>query len=219
MLSRGEARRFYDRFGARQDRQAFYEDAAVDVLVENGSFESARSVVEFGCGTGRFAERLLRDHLDARAEYRGFDQSVTMVDLARARVGEFGSRAEIVQTDGSVELDLAAGCCDRFVSNYVIEILAPEDRAALIAEAYRLLVPGGLLGLITVTHGCSLVSQAVMGIWHAVHNLRPRSVGGCEPIVARELLAEDRWVVEHGRVLSRWGIASEILVARRREAS
>ena len=48
-----QARAFYDRFGARQDRQAFYEDA----------FERARGVPEFGCGTGRFAEVLVAERL------------------------------------------------------------------------------------------------------------------------------------------------------------
>lgn len=214
-FSPGEARRFYDRFGARQDRQAFYEDAALDVLVAKGAFESARAVVELGCGTGRFAERLLRHHLGPRATYRGFDQSGTMVALARSRIAEFGRRGEVVQTDGSMTLALAAGSCDRFVATYVIEILARPDREALVAEAHRLLEPGGRLCLAAITPGCSLVSQAVMGVWNAVHRLRPAIVGGCRPVVARELVDDGRWRVEHREVLSRWGIASEILVAAR----
>ncbi len=217
-LSRGEARRFYDRFGARQDRQAFYEDAALDVLVERGGFESARAVVEFGCGTGRFAERLLRERLGEEATYRGFDQSATMVALARSRIAAFGRRAEVFRTDGSMALDLQAGSCDRFVSSYVIEILSPSDRAALVNEAHRLLEPGGRLCLIVITPGHSPLSRAVMGVWNAVYSLRPRTFGGCRPVVGAELLDEARWRIEHRQVISRWGIASEILVARRREA-
>jgi hypothetical protein len=50
-LSHHEAKAFYDRFGARQDGQAFYEDGALQELVRHARFAHAREVVEFGCGT------------------------------------------------------------------------------------------------------------------------------------------------------------------------
>ena len=52
-LSPAQARAVYDRVGASQDRQGWYEKAAVDEAVAHGAFETARSVVEVGCGTGR----------------------------------------------------------------------------------------------------------------------------------------------------------------------
>lgn len=218
MFTRTEARSFYDRFGARQDRQGFYEDAALDVLVAHSAFESARAVVELGCGTGRFAERLLDGPLAAHATYRGYDLSETMVSLARSRIARFGERAAVELTDGSIELALPAASCDRFVANYVIEILPEPERRALVAEAHRLLEPGGRLGLVTITPGCSLVSRAVMGVWNAVHTWRPQTVGGCRAITLDELLDDAAlWSLEHRRVLSRWGIASEVVVARKRE--
>lgn len=51
-LTREEARTFYDRFGSRQDKQAFYEDPAVSVLIDQARFADAWRVVEFGGGTG-----------------------------------------------------------------------------------------------------------------------------------------------------------------------
>jgi hypothetical protein len=54
MLSHEEARAFYDWFGARQDSQRFYEDPALCDLLGHADFGEARSVFEFGCGTGRF---------------------------------------------------------------------------------------------------------------------------------------------------------------------
>ena len=54
-LSHEEAQRFYDRFGAKQDWQRFYEDRAISELVAHGALADAQSVVEFGCGTGRIA--------------------------------------------------------------------------------------------------------------------------------------------------------------------
>ena len=86
MLDRGQVRAFYDRFGARQDAQAFYEDAALTELVLHADFEAAGRVYELGCGTGRFARRLLERHLPDGATYLGVDLSATMVELARGRL-------------------------------------------------------------------------------------------------------------------------------------
>ncbi len=52
-LTRNEAQRYYDRFGSWQDRQGFYEDPALDLLMKLGKFSEATNVFEFGCGTGR----------------------------------------------------------------------------------------------------------------------------------------------------------------------
>ena len=58
-LTPAQAMQFYDRMGARQDWSRFYEAAAIDRMIEQGDFGNAQRVVEFGCGTGRIAERLL----------------------------------------------------------------------------------------------------------------------------------------------------------------
>ena len=55
MSDRRSLRRPYDRIGRSQDTQRFYEDPPTDHLWEFTDFETAASVVELGCGTGRFA--------------------------------------------------------------------------------------------------------------------------------------------------------------------
>lgn len=71
MLTHAEARAVYDRFGARQDRQSFYEDEALADLLAHLAFREAQAVFEFGCGTGRLAKTLLDNHLPATAYYVG----------------------------------------------------------------------------------------------------------------------------------------------------
>jgi hypothetical protein len=39
VLTHSQAQAFYDRFGKRQDSQAFFEDAALDELISHGAFE------------------------------------------------------------------------------------------------------------------------------------------------------------------------------------
>ncbi len=147
ILSKEAARAFYDRLGARQDSQAFYEDTATADLIAQAAFDEAEAEFEFGCCTGRFAERLLESHLPARCSYRALDFSPTMVGLAGARLGRWGGRAEVVLTDGSVALEAADDGYDRFVSNYVLDLLGDADIGALLDEAHRILRPGGLLCL------------------------------------------------------------------------
>jgi trans-aconitate methyltransferase len=66
-LSPAAARSVYDCIGRAQDAQAFFEDKATDELVAHLKLESARSVFEFGCGTGRFAASLIARHLSEEA--------------------------------------------------------------------------------------------------------------------------------------------------------
>lgn len=50
-LTKEEVEKFYDRFGAKQDKQNHYEDAALADLLKHARFDVAHTVVEFGSGT------------------------------------------------------------------------------------------------------------------------------------------------------------------------
>lgn len=214
VLSHAEAKAFYDRFGAKQDLQRVYEDPAIDALLAHAGFASARSVVEFGCGTGRLAERLLGRALPADARYLGVDVSATMIGLARDRLARFGERARVVQTDGAPALPAAAGACDRFVSTYVLDLLADDDIAAVLAEARRLLAPGGRLCLVSLTFGRTVASRLLCSAWSGLHALRPQLVGGCRPIRLPDHLG-GAWRLEHHEVICTLGICSELVIASR----
>ncbi len=213
-LSHDEARRFYDRFGARQDRQGFYENPALADLVAHLDLGEATALAEFGCGTGRLAADLLARHLPADARYLGIDISATMVGLARARLARFGDRARVERSAGPAVLDAADASFDRFVVTYVLDLLSDDDARAVVAEARRLLVPGGLLGLVGLTHGFTPASRVVEGLWRAAYRISPRLVGGCRPIDLTAPLGRD-WQITHHRRLSAFGVPSEVLVARR----
>lgn len=216
VLSTEQARRVYDRIGARQDTQSFYERPALDRMVRAADFGNARSVVELGCGTGSFAKRLLERELPPDATYAGFDVSPTMVGLARDRLEAFGGRASVNLTEGSVQLPVAEGSGDRFVSNYVLDLLPEPTVRDVMAEAARVLRPGGRLCLVSLTFGCTVVSKGVIAVWRAVHRLSPVLTGGCRPITLDRFVHAEAWrVLEEATVVS-WGVPSEVLVAERR---
>jgi ubiquinone/menaquinone biosynthesis C-methylase UbiE len=215
MLSHQQAKAFYDRFGKKQDWQNFYEDIATEALIQNIEFPNATAVLEFGCGTGRFGEKLLQEHLPPNSRYVGIDISDTMAALARKRLARFGARAEVHLTDGSPQFDFGAAAFDRFVSNYVLDLLTLEDIRAVLREAWRVLSEGGLLGLTSLTHGFTATSCIVERIWTALHTIRPELVGGCRPINLMEFVAEPSWKVRYDREFCKYGIPSEVLVAEK----
>lgn len=219
VLSHQDARRVYDRIGSLQDSQAFYEDRATNELLHHGDFGSAEDLFELGCGTGRFAQRLFEGLLSPNAHYRGVDISPKMVSLAQARLAPYGSRAQVSLVEGGVPFAEPAESCDRFVSNYVLDLLSEEDILGVLREAHRMLRPGGLLCLTGLSTGVGPLSRAVAGIWSWVQALQPSLVGGCRPVDVLPLLDEALWEVRHHAKVVAMGVTSEVLVAKRRAGS
>jgi SAM-dependent methyltransferase len=213
-LTPDQARAVYNRIGRLQDWQSFYESKALDDLIAHGEFGSARSVFELGCGTGSFARRLLRDHLRSDASYLGVDVSDTMVGLATARLGEWSDRSRILHTDGELPLPGADASFDRFVANYVFDLLGEDYSARVLEEAGRLLSDGGLLCIASLTRGRSRAERAVTATWGWVWAHTPSLVGGCRPIEVVRMLGSE-WSLLHRRVVSSFAIPTEVVIARR----
>jgi len=217
VLSHKGARRAYDRIGSLQDSQSFYEDRATNALLRHGDFDSAEAVFEFGCGTGRFALRLLTEFLSANACYRGVDISPKMVSLAQARLASYSpQRARVVLTEGDPPVDEPPEAYDRFVSNFVFDLLSEEEIRGVLREARRMLRPGGLLCLAGLSTGVGPLSRVVAKILSWIQAHRPSVIGGCRPIDLLPFLPAAAWQVRYNAKLVAFGITSEALVAQRR---
>jgi len=212
VLDYAAAQAYYDRFGKKQDSQGFYEDPALDELIAHAGLHDARSAFEFGCGTGKFADRILRNHLPLSANYLGCDISPVMVGLADRRLEAYGERARVVLTEGSVRFPLPDRSVDRIVSSYVLDLLSEEDIRHFLSESHRVLGVGGRICLASLTRGATLASRIVSSLWMAVFRVRPSLVGGCRPIRLESYVDDDHWQVEHQRVLTPFGVPSEVLI-------
>lgn len=216
-LSHAEARRFYDRLGARQDWQWPFEQPARDAMVKHLALDSARSVFEFGSGTGRFAKDLLERWLPLEARYVAVDSSDTMLRLSRKSLMRFGSRVEVQSNHGEIGFESDDGSFDRWLSTYVLDLLSEADIAAALCEAHRLLARGGLLGLVSLAHGATPLSQRIERLWMAMNRRNPAATGGCRPLELLDHLPRDQWEVRHHERVTRLGITSEVVVAERIE--
>ena len=173
VLSRREARRTDDRIGSLKNTQAFYEDRATDVLLRHGSFNSAKNVSAFGCGTGHFALRLFTDFLSSEACCRGVAVSRKLISLAQERLEPYSKRAQVVLAEGDASIDESLESCDRLLSNYVFDLLSEEAIQNVLREAHRILRPGGLLGPSGLSASVGPVSRAVAKAWNWIQANRP----------------------------------------------
>jgi ubiquinone/menaquinone biosynthesis C-methylase UbiE len=213
-LTAAQARRVYDRIGRSQDLQV-YERRAIDDLLAHADFEHATAVLELGHGTGALAKRLLDRLLPAEASYVGIDVSPRMHELAEERIGAYAGRVDLRVTDGSLPLPFSDNCCDRFLATYVLDLLSEHEVDAALQEAGRLLTPGGLLCLVSLTPGATRTARAVTAIWERLWSLRPELVGGCRPIRLIDHLDPARWATRQHAVVTTFAVSSEILIAAR----
>ena len=90
---------------------------------------------------------------------------------------------------------------------------------ALIDEAARLLAPGGLITLVSLTNGTTTTSRIVCSAWNAIAHRWPSLVGGCRPIELKDLITGPKWSVLLMEVLVCLGVPSEVLLAQRNAAT
>lgn len=212
VLTPSEAQAYYDRFGKKQDSQGFYEDPAMDHLIAHSAFQDGQEVFEFGCGTGKFAARLLQTYLPASATYLGSDISPVMIGLATQRLAKYADRAKVLRSDGTISFPLPNHSVDRVISSYVLDLLSDSDIRIFFLEAQRTLRPGGRLCLASLTYGITFWSRIVSSLWTAVFRIRPSIVGGCRPVHLDAYVDREHWETDHREILTPFGVPSEVLV-------
>jgi ubiquinone/menaquinone biosynthesis C-methylase UbiE len=214
-LDQEKLRRFYDRFGKKQDKQGFYEDAPLDALIRQSDFRSAQAVFEIGCGTGKFAARLLSHHLQDTARYIGVDISSTMVELARNRLKPWAQRVQIHQSDGSFDFGSYGGPFDRIVATYVFDLLSRRQIDDAFNGAHAVAKKGALLCIAGLTKGIGPFPRATSKLWELIYNVNPYIVGGCRPLLLEGIFhahARD-WRITHRAVVVSATVPSEVITA------
>ncbi|MHA3018933.1 class I SAM-dependent methyltransferase [Mycobacterium sp. BMJ-28] len=113
-----------------------------ELIAQAGLFAGAR-VLEIGCGTGNLTSRVRRSQ--SSSQVTGIDPDPRA--LARARKKCPGVTFE---KGYAQRLPFGDGAFDRVLSSMMLHHLDPEAKGAALAEAFRVLTPGGSLHIVDV---------------------------------------------------------------------
>lgn len=130
--------RWYDVVARLTTRETTFKRA----LLRQAAIEDGHRVLDLGCGTGTLAIRIRQAHPGAAVV--GIDGDPEILEIARRKAAR--ARAEIRFRHARAEsLPFPDSSFDRVVSSLFFHHLTPTGRRAAIAEAYRVMEPGGEL--------------------------------------------------------------------------
>jgi ubiquinone/menaquinone biosynthesis C-methylase UbiE len=112
-----------------------------DRIVELAEPTAGETAVDVGAGTGLLTLALAQRGVQVWA----VDISPAMGDYLRAKAASAGSGTVDTVVGSAVSLPLVDGCADLVVSNYCFHHLSQADKRRALAEAHRVLRPGGRL--------------------------------------------------------------------------
>ncbi len=112
-----------------------------DALATCQEMTGARRILEIGCGTGNVALRVGEVH--SAAQVTGIDPDPRALAIARRKAR---ARTGLTFDQGyAQELPYPDGAFDRVLSSMMLHHLDDRAKAAAVAEAFRVIEPGGML--------------------------------------------------------------------------
>jgi len=114
------------------------------LLLRDMDFKENPKVLDLACGTGLSTFQLI-DWLDGVGEFHGLDFSSEMIRRAEANASELGYSVDFLVGDAE-ELDYPDDSFDAIISNMSFQMF--PDKLKALKEAFRILKPGGMFGLL-----------------------------------------------------------------------
>ena len=218
---------FYNWFGSLQDWQRFYEGPPVDIMLKQCEIEEDSTIFEYGFGTGYLANELLIKY--SKMNYIGVDISKTMYNLANDRL----SQNENINND-RYKLNLAKdtlgvlkaipnNSIDRFISNYVFDLLSKQAMTDIIDVLRLKLKRKGKICLTSLTNKIDkdkdLFASIILNGWNTISRFCPICLGGCRPIDLNYPFNVQTTLFEiiYEEIYIQYGLPSQILISSRRE--
>lgn len=207
-VSRSSARHFYNLWGQHYDWFSFYEARAKECALEMLGLQPGQRVLNVGLGTGK-------EHLQLQAAIApgglafGVDLSRRMLFAARERTG-----APLCEADG-LFLPYGDRSFERLLCAYVLDLIPAGEILNWLEGFRRVLAPGGMAVLLSLTEGVDPTSRAFVGLWKAAYTISPISCGGCRPLQLSERVLDAGFASVERKIVVQFGVPSEIVLVRR----
>jgi ubiquinone/menaquinone biosynthesis C-methylase UbiE len=201
----------WDRHAARYAAQERLELRAIDAALRLAAPAPDERLVDLATGTGLLLRRLAAKP-GAPREAVGVDRSQGML----AGVGPLPDGWSTMHADARA-VALPDGWADVVTCAYLLHVLEPPERADVLAEARRLLRPGGDARLVVVSvwpdarSPGGRLARAVLG---ALARARPSAWGALRPLDPTADLVAAGFTVTRRVLLPRRGYPSVVLAAR-----
>jgi SAM-dependent methyltransferase len=202
----------WDALAARYGSQERCERRALSAALRLASPGPQETVVDLATGTGAVLRALACS--DARPAIAvGVDRSTRMLARVSALPPGWSTRLGDAR-----DAPLAAAAADVVICSYLLHLLTPETRAAVLAEARRLLRPGPAARLVVITVWADrrrLGGRAVHRALQTLARARPSAWGGLMPLDPTDDLLAAGFQPARRVVLPRGGYPSLVLRAHR----
>lgn len=211
----GEAQRkrgqFFDRLGFGLDLFNLIDFKAYTSLLANADMPHSRSVLEFGCGRGILAYRILKQFPGVE-RLTAVDLSRRCVEISQYRLAAFGRARCHVGSLEKIPLDLRF---DRIFSSFCLDTMPADEIRRTLSNFHRLLQPGGLICLMSAAPGITFLSRMLMKAWQSLYALNPKLVGGTRVMSMQPFLRSTEFALEKRCSVVSRGFCSEVVIARR----
>jgi ubiquinone/menaquinone biosynthesis C-methylase UbiE len=178
----------FDRGARAYDLQLWLERAAHRVAARAATPAAGARVVDLAAGTGALA-RALQDRDPGIGTLTLVDGSPRMLERARVRLGDAATVRTIVADVRDVPLP--DGSADLVSIGYLLHLLDPRSRARVLAEARRLLEPGGRLIVVVHASPAGRPGRVHRRAWSALSRLVPGGLVGQGPMSGVDAVVEE----------------------------
>jgi len=123
-------------------RRLFPEEALKSALIAQASIQPGHEVLDMGCGTGTLTLKIKQTHSDA--SIYGLDVDPEILDIAR-RKAKHAEKTILLQQGTATNLPYTNESFDHVFISLMLHHLPTQDKRRALAEAFRVLRPGGEL--------------------------------------------------------------------------